>query len=168
VAGAALLVTGSIGAVMHDSLARELHALRSARMSMDAASGDLASLADRNRSTQALLDELQLETDRLVARLDWGAPLAPTLEALVGVVDGQARLRSFSLQRFGSQGEVRFSGVAPADPLEAVRALKTIESGLERCATLADVRVSPLEIRGRLEPGDGAPFDGAASWEAAR
>jgi hypothetical protein len=168
VAGAALLVTGSIGAVMRDSLARELHALRSARMSMDALSGDLVSLSDSNRRTQALLDELQLETDRLVARLEWGAPLEPTLEALVGVVDGQAQLRSFSLQRFGSQGEVRFSGVAPAEPLEAVRALKTIESGLERCSTLANVRVSPLEIRGRLEPGEGAPFDGAASWETAR
>lgn len=168
VAGAALLVTGSLGAVMHDSLARELHALRSARMSIDAASGNLASLSDDNRRTQAVLDELQVETERLVARMDWGAPLAPTLEALVGVVDGHAQLRSFALQRFGAQGEVRFSGVAPADPLEAVRALKTIESGLERCTTLADVRVSPLEIRGRLAPGEGAPFDGAASWEATR
>lgn len=165
VAGCALAFAGSAGAVMQDRLSRELQQLRSSRSSFVAESAGLEELRENNARVEGLLREAALETERLAERSQVGTPVAELLEAAYGVIGRHGSIRSISAERFAGQGVVRFSGFAPADPVDAVRSLKWIERGLEATPTLQDVTIDPPALR--IGESDAAmlSFEGRARWE---
>jgi hypothetical protein len=166
VAACALLAAGSAGAVLRERLNRELRDVRAQGMAHEKRTADLESVRDDNRRVEAQLAEATAETERFVASLSVGIPLGAALDSFARASGRDANLRSLSLERVLGDGEVRFSGFAPVEPLAAVRALKGVERELEASGVLQSVWIAPPTIRGRDEREQGLAFDGRAEWEA--
>lgn len=165
VAGAALLLAGSLGVVLHVRLASEAHRLRNERVAYEVDGVDLERVRSENQRTQALLGEVLAEGARLAQARELGVPLSRALATLVREIEGAAQVRSLALKREGGDGEVRFAGSCEAEPMAAVRALTSIVAALDATPEFEAAWIAPPVLQGQDADSGRLEFEGGAEWE---
>lgn len=167
VAGCALLLAATLGAVSHERLAREARRLRGVRVELEARAVDLERVRDDNERFDALLSSAVTEAERLARAKGLGVPLEAALGAVLREVDPLTPLSALSFERWDGEGQVSFAAECPRDPLATLRSLKAVQSALESSALFENAWVEPPELLPGSSDDRGASLEylGGAEWE---
>lgn len=168
-AGSAVaLVAALAGVTIKQRMSGELRLLQERRHASEVGSAALEGLEAENREAERLIGELQFEVDRLLRSRSVGIPVAPSLRAILTAVESNTELRTFSIERLGAAGSVRFAGLVDPDPMESIRALKAVERELGDGPLFDGVQVETSSFRETEATNAQQEFSGTARWEVQR